>query len=326
MVTVSIIIPHFNRSILLEQTIESVLAQTFKEWEVIVVDDGSDKLEFDKIKQYENGQNIKVLQRLTGTKGPSGCRNLGAKMAKGKYLLFLDSDDLLAPFCLGQRVAIMEEDDKVQLGIFKMLEFNKTPGDSNNVYNKDIPSSDWTGSFVRNENPWNVTCPIWRKETFDNINGFDEEMLFMEDPEIHLRIINIANAQIKTCYDKPADCYYRVNHVDDTKKNFYYNSILYRILFYKKILFGKYPQSFIAECAVDIKIGIYSLIRTFLFSRKNKYPSLYIDLAELIKDSKLFTSFEMFWLTFLINTGNTESWIVRRLKLRGICYKLLPVK
>lgn len=326
MVIVSIIIPHFNRSTLLKETITSVLSQTFTGWEVVVVDDGSEKLEFDKIKQYENGQNIKVIQRITGIKGPSSCRNLGVKTAKGKYLLFLDSDDLIAPFCLQQRVEIMEEDNNIHLGIFKMVEFNKIPEDSNNVYNKDIASSDWSGSFIRNENPWNVTCPIWRKEAFDNINGFDEEMLFMEDPEIHLRIINIAKARIKTCYDKPADSYYRVNHIDDTKKDFYYNSILYRILFYKKILFGKYPQNFIAANTVDIKIGIYGLVKTFLFSRKNKFPVLYLDLIRLIKDSRLFTSFEMFWLTFLINTGNTESWIVTKLRLRGICYKLLPVK
>ena len=286
MVLVSIIIPHFNRSILLKETIDSVLSQTYKDWEIIVVDDRSEESEFKKIKKFENGQNIKVIQRVTGTKGPSRCRNLGVKKAKGKYLLFLDSDDLLAPFCLQQRVEIMEEDNYIQLGVFKMFEFNKTPGDSNNVYNKDISPANWSGSFIRNENPWQTMAPIWRKEVFESMGGFDEEMLFMEDPEIHLRLINIAVAKIKTCYDKPADCYYRIYHIDDTKKDFYYNSILYRILFYKKILFGKYPQSFIAENTFDIKTGIYSLIKTFLFPRKNKFPALYNDLVELIKDSK----------------------------------------
>lgn len=310
----------------MKETIDSVIAQTYQNWEIIIVDDRSDELEFSKIREYDNGRNIKIIQRFSGIKGPSGCRNLGAKMAKGKYLLFVDSDDLLAPFCLQQRVATMQEDNDIQLGVFKMLEFREKPGDSSNVYNKNIPSSDWLGSFIRNDNPWNVTCPIWKREAFDSINGFDEEMLFMEDPEIHLRIINIAKAQIKTCYDKPADCYYRVNHTDNTKKDFYYNSILYRILFYRKIFSGKYPQSFIAENTTNIKTGIYSLIKTFLFARKNQFPALYIDLMKLIKDSKLFSSFGMFWLTFLINSGNTKSPVMRKLKLRGICYRLLPVK
>lgn len=310
----------------MKETIDSVKKQTFKQSEIIVVDDGSDKAEFAKIQEYGNDVNIKIIQRVAGAKGPSACRNLGVKTAQGKFLLFLDSDDLLAPFCLQQRVAIMEEDNNIDLGIFKMLEFDKTPGDSSNVYNKDISQSEWAASFIRNENPWNVTCPIWRKQFFEETGGFDEEMLFMEDPEIHLRIIHINKARIKTFYNEPADCYYRINHIDDTKKNFYHNSIFYRILFYKKILFGKFEPSFIEQNTVNLKNGIYRLIKTFLYSRKNQFPSLYTDLIKVIRGSKLFTLFEVFLITFLMETGNIESWIVRKFRIKGICYRLLPLK
>lgn len=321
---VSIIIPHFNRSALLQETINSVIEQTYKNWEIIIVDDGSDEAEFAKIKEYDNEQNIKVVQRVNGIKGPSSCRNLGVKIAKGEYLLFLDSDDLLAPFCLQQRVERMEKADTVQLGIFKMLEFNKKPGDSNTVFNKDIAVSDMSGSFIRNENPWNVTCPIWRKNFFENVGGFDEEMFFMEDPEIHLRAINDPNGKIKFYYNYPADCYYRIHHMDDTKQDFWYNSIYYRLLFYKKIITKNYHESFVLENADNIKKGIYSLIKVFLYSRKNQFPKLYDDLISLLKESKLFSLLEIMRIVTLLSVGNAQSLLLKKLKLKGVCYKLLP--
>ena len=322
---VSIIIPHFNRIQLLKQTIDSVNQQTYKNWEIIIVDDGSDDQEFAKIKEFENGQNIKVVQRSKGIKGPSSCRNLGVKIASGYYLLFLDSDDLLMPFCLQQRVECMEADDKLQLGIFKIEEFDSMAGDRNIIFNKLVPRSEWSGLFLRNENPWQTMAPIWKKDFFERVGGFDEDLLFMEDPELHLRAINYPNAEMKTFYDHPADCYYRINHIDDSKKDFYYNSIYYRILFYKKIL-QKNNRDFITKNVSNIKAGIYRLIKTFLYSRKNQFPKLYLDLKWLMKESDLFSSFEIRKLSFLIDKGNTKSPLLKKLKVKGICFKLLPGK
>jgi glycosyltransferase involved in cell wall biosynthesis len=322
---VSIIIPHFNRSQLLKQTIDSVIQQTFKNWEIIIVDDGSDDKAFAEIKEYESEHNIKVLQRVDGVKGPATCRNLGAKMAKGDFLLFLDSDDLLSPFCLQQRTESMKENEELQLGIFKMEEFNCLPGDKGIIFNKVVPEEKWTGSFLQNENPWNVTCPMWKKDFFERIGGFDQDLLFMEDPELHLRAINYPNAVIRTFYNLPADCYYRIDHIDDTKKDFYYNSIFYRILFYKKVI-QKNDKKFLRENTSNIKIGIYRLIKTFLYSRKNQFLQLYNDLIKLMKESKMFSFFEIRKLVFLLDCGNTKSWFLKKMKVKGVCYKLLPVK
>jgi len=326
LILISIIIPHFNRSLLLKETIDSVIAQTCRDWEIIIVDDGSEESEFSKIREYENDTNIKVVQRINGIKGPSSCRNFGAGMAKGKYLLFLDSDDQLAPFCLQQRITKMEADDNIELAIFKMFEFNEIPGDSHTIYNKDISRQNWSGFFIRNENPWNVTCPIWKKKFFQYIGGFDEELLFMEDPELHLRAISYPNVQIKVCYDSPADCYYRINNIDGTKQKFWFNSIYYRLLFYRKIISGKYPNGFIAENSDNIKIGIYSLIKVFLYSRKNQFPKLYTDLISIMKESKVFSSFEIMRIATLMSVGNAQSLLLRKMRLKGICYKLLPGK
>ncbi|MEO6838767.1 MAG: glycosyltransferase family A protein [Ginsengibacter sp.] len=320
---VSIIIPHFNRSHLLKQTIDSVNQQTYKNWELIIVDDGSDDAELEKIREYANAKNIKVLQRSGGIKGPSSCRNQGVKISSGEYLLFLDSDDLLAPFCIEQRIAAMTSSKQTNMGIFVMENFKDYPGDTRTNFNINTSLENSVSLFLQNNNPWNVTCPIWKKDFFEKVGGFDEELLFMEDPELHLRAINYPGAEIKTFYDHPADCYYRINHIDDTKKGFYYNSIFYRILFYKKIL-EKYNNDFITNNTHYIKKGIYALIKTFLYSRKNQFPGLYNDLKKLMKESTLFSLYEIRKISFLVDLGNTESGFLKKMKVRGICYQLLP--
>ncbi|MDP4285492.1 MAG: glycosyltransferase [Bacteroidota bacterium] len=321
---VSIIIPHFNRSVLLQQTINSVKAQTYTDWEIIIVDDGSDEIEWERLKTYEE-EKIKIYQRTDGTKGPSRCRNIGVSKSKGTYLIFLDSDDLLADFCLGQRVGEIEKDNNTGMAVFLMEEFNDYPGDTKTCFNIDVPFPKLRGLFIQNRNPWNVTCPIWKRDFFEKTGGFDESFLFMEDPDLHLRVLNKAPGNIKICYDKPADCYYRINHIDNTKESFWYHSIFYRIQFYKKITSGAYANDFVISHQQDIRIGVYHLIRTFLYSRKKQFPELYTELIAWMKESRLFSTFEITKFRFLINTGNSASGILQKLRFRGICYKLLPV-
>lgn len=219
----------------MKETIASVKAQSYKDWEVIIVDDGSDESEYERINDYQD-KKIKVLKRSYGKKGPSTCRNIGAIKAAGEFLIFLDSDDQLTHYCLEQRVEFMQKNKDADLGVFLMEMFEKYPGDLKRIYNNkySLPK-DWASNFITGDNPWNVTCPIWRKAFFEKVGGFDEELLFMEDPDLHLRAINSANAKIRLCYDKPSDCFYRINNSDVRKENFMLNSILYRTIFYKKL-------------------------------------------------------------------------------------------
>lgn len=322
---VSVIIPHFNRSLLLKETIDSVKKQTYTDWEIIIVDDGSDENEWERLKTYEE-EKIKIFQRTDGQKGPSRCRNIGVCKSIGKYLLFLDTDDLLADFCLAQRVGVMEGNVNAAKSVFLMEEFINTIGDLKRYFNIDAPFSKLEGLFLQNKNPWQTMAPIWRKDFFEKVGGFDENFLFMEDPDLHLRALKIGGDAIKICYDKPADCYYRVNHIDNTKQSFWHHSIFYRIQFYKKVSGGLYSQDFIVNHTKDIRIGVYELIKTFLYSRKNQFPELYVELINWMRESKLFSKFEILKLRFLMRFGNSTLAILRKLKVQGICYKLLPKK
>jgi len=95
---VSIIIPTYNRAHLISETLDSVLSQTYANWECIVVDDGSTDNSLNIIQQYcERDDRFKFFARPSNrNKGASCCRNIGLENTKGKYIQFLDSDDLLS--------------------------------------------------------------------------------------------------------------------------------------------------------------------------------------------------------------------------------------
>lgn len=111
-ITISIIIPTYNRASFLEETITSIQNQTYTDWECIIVDDGStdDSLILLHEIQKEDSR-IRVMQRPTHLKkGGNTCRNIGLDHAKGKYIQFFDSDDLMKEDMLQQKVTLLESE------------------------------------------------------------------------------------------------------------------------------------------------------------------------------------------------------------------------
>src|SRR5262249_33550585 len=92
----SVIVPTFNRAALLVNTLESVFSQRFRDFEIIVVDDGSTDETMDYL--HSLGKQVRVFRQSNW--GAGAARNLGARRAQGEYLAFLDSDDLWFPWTL----------------------------------------------------------------------------------------------------------------------------------------------------------------------------------------------------------------------------------
>lgn len=107
---VSIITPCFNAESTISQTIESVLAQTYRNWEMLIIDDGSTDGSIELIKEYKSQDNrIKLLKTQYPSGSPSKPRNIGIDYAKGTYVAFLDSDDLWMPEKLEKQVAHLKK-------------------------------------------------------------------------------------------------------------------------------------------------------------------------------------------------------------------------
>src|ERR1700739_276472 len=101
---ISVITPTKNRLKLLRETMDSVAAQSFKTWEHIIVDDGSDDGTCEEVtRRMIADSRIRYVRRTGEKSGANVCRNLGIRVSSGEFIVFLDSDDLLAPDCLGRR-------------------------------------------------------------------------------------------------------------------------------------------------------------------------------------------------------------------------------
>jgi glycosyltransferase involved in cell wall biosynthesis len=108
---VSIITPLYNSEEFISETIESVLSQSYNNWEMIIADDCSTDNGINNVKKYQKeDQRIKLIQ-LKENSGAAVARNEGIKLANGKYIAFLDSDDLWHPEKLEKQISFMKEND-----------------------------------------------------------------------------------------------------------------------------------------------------------------------------------------------------------------------
>jgi len=107
---VSIIMPSYNTGRFIKETIESVLAQTYSNWELIIVDDCSKDNTDDVVSQYLSDQRIRYIKNETNS-GAAVSRNRALREAKGRWIAFLDSDDLWEPQKLEKQIAFMENHD-----------------------------------------------------------------------------------------------------------------------------------------------------------------------------------------------------------------------
>ena len=108
---VSIITPCHNSEKFIKKTIESVLSQTYENWEMIIVDDVSSDKSYEIAKEYANKDKRINAIRLKQNSGPAVARNKAIEMAKGRYIAFLDSDDLWKREKLQKQINFMKEND-----------------------------------------------------------------------------------------------------------------------------------------------------------------------------------------------------------------------
>ncbi len=182
---VSIIIPVYNRPVLVAEGIESVLAQTSPNWELIVVDDGSTDNTWQVLESYTaKDERIRVFKRDREPKGAPTCRNIGAELAKGEYLIFFDSDDLLLPHCFAGRLKAFKENPEMDFLVFPMGMKNL----QGEIIEKVIPEcEDFLVEFLAYRLHWGIMCPIWKRDFFQKVGGFKESLPRLNDPELMIR-------------------------------------------------------------------------------------------------------------------------------------------
>lgn len=178
---ISVIIPVFNRPVQIKRAVDSVLCQSYKNLECIVINDGSTDSTIDVLKEY--GDKIDVI--TTENRGVSAARNTGVKDSSGKYIAFLDSDDEWKQKKLEKQIShLIEENYRVaqteEIWIRNGKFLNKTKKHIKPVDDIFIPSLD-----ICMVSPSTV---IMEKELFEEYGGFDETLAVCEDYDLWLRM------------------------------------------------------------------------------------------------------------------------------------------
>lgn len=182
----SVIIAVYNRENHIAKAIESLLAQSFQNWEAIIVDDGSNDGTLNIVNQYKHDNRIQIV-KMDENKGVAFARNRGIEFAKGNYLTFLDSDDWYMPNHLESRFSILEEQEIDLLhGGVEIIGNDKVP-DKNDI-TKDIDLSDCVigGTFFINLG------------TASDIASFDNSIQYSEDSDLFDKFVDNDKAIVKT--------------------------------------------------------------------------------------------------------------------------------
>lgn len=198
MPTVSVIIPTYQRANLVVEAIASVLAQTYQDYEIIVVNDGSTDNTQAVLAQF----NDRIIAIHQSNQGLSAARNTGIKASSGKYIAFLDDDDRWLPEKLAKQVPILEMKPKVGLVCSNIFRCD-TQG---RVVDEMPPAPKLRVSWVLfQKNFIFVLTVLLRRACLDEVGLFDETLTSCEDYDLWLRIIE---KWAVYCLDEPL-AYYR---------------------------------------------------------------------------------------------------------------------
>jgi len=254
---VSVIIPVYNCEKYITDAVDSVLAQTHRSIEIIVVDDGSTDKTKEALAAY--GDRIKYIYKENG--GPASARNVGIKMSKGQFIAFLDADDMWVENKLEQQLIDIDDAGMVGSGV--------KPGLPHPVflsYKELLLKNSFINSSV-----------LVKRECFDRVGCFDERPQFkaVEDWDMWLRIskeykvklIGQRNVIIRKTSSSISGPWQAAKMLENEKalldKHFKENKIRANLLFRGKVYSRRYRSAAIAYSEVGKRIEVFSnLLKT----------------------------------------------------------------
>jgi glycosyltransferase involved in cell wall biosynthesis len=176
----SVIIPVYNREHLIEETLDSVFRQTFDDYEVIVVDDGSTDQTVDVVKAYPDP--VRLIQQENT--GPGAARNTGIKAATGEYIAFLDSDDRWFPWTLEtyRKVIAQHQEPALISGVIDYFSSELSPqvvqGNRKMNWYRDFLVAARKGIYV------STGHAVIKRTSFSKVKGFATENINAEDHDL----------------------------------------------------------------------------------------------------------------------------------------------
>lgn len=182
---VSVVIPSFNRARLIPDAIDSVLDQTYENWELIVVDDGSTDETEEVVRSYADPRIRYTVN--TGPSGPGGARNVGVRCTQGPLIAFLDSDDIWLPEKLQLQVQAVVGRPELGLvgGGCRYVDENLEPTGKQSLPPGKVSYEQMCISVTF---PGATSNAVVRRSAFEDVGGFDSSLLRSQDRDLFIKL------------------------------------------------------------------------------------------------------------------------------------------
>jgi glycosyltransferase involved in cell wall biosynthesis len=276
---VSILIPSYNSSRFIEEAVNSAITQTYKNIEIIIVDDGSTDSTVDQCRSITEGKkNIRLYAQ--SNMGACAARNFAFQQSEGDYILFLDADDIISPNKVKAQMEVFERygDDIVLSGQWDRFE--------NNIEEAQFPvrflDRDWENPVDWLVNAWEgkgmAQTSVWLtpRHLIEKAGPWEERLKVNQDGEFFSRVLLQAKA-IKFCSE--AKLYYRSGKADGVSlilSEDKASSLLLSYQLYKEHILKK-------ENSDRVKHALMKNFLYFIYRFYGQYPQLVSQAREEIK-------------------------------------------
>ncbi|HJO93754.1 MAG TPA: glycosyltransferase family A protein [Victivallales bacterium] len=180
---VSVCIPVYNNTTYIQETVRSILNQTYKDFEIIIIDDGSpDESTWELVSAFQ--EPVKAFKQKN--QGIAGAKNACVEKASGEYIAFCDHDDLWEPDKLEKQVKILDENGEIGFVFTGFTRFNKKEGEIKTLSQK-IDSRDVFASLLKKSYIYTSTLLI-RRSLWNKAGGYNTTFTLADDLEFHLRL------------------------------------------------------------------------------------------------------------------------------------------
>ncbi len=297
---ISIIIPSFNCSKTIGRTLDSIMAQTYSNWECLLVDDGSTDGSQTILEEWAAKEaRIQFHQRPADRKkGANACRNIGIEKSSGDYLMFLDSDDSIFADCFEKRIGFFEKNNEADALVFSGQE--KRGEEVGGLINNDPQKQDsisYLKMFLSYEIPWHTTSPIWKRNVLKKTNRFDENLKRFQDVDFHTAML-LSGCEVKRIHE--TDFFY---HTDDAHDKFHDEVFIAKALaairyYLKKYDGGKIKGVLSAkERRPFLRQMFLKALKRFVYDRNRKKEFRHF--TRLAWNTKIFSRKECLYLSML---------------------------
>ncbi len=288
---VSVIIPAYNAMKFLPITLDGVLKQTFQDFEVIIVDDGSS----DSIKEWSKSiEDQRVVFISQDNQGPAAARNRGIRQAKGEFLAFLDADDLWFNTKLEKQVKILENNPNIGLVYTWLGSIDGLGNIRGKIIKNNLEGDVWKTLIEHNIIECGST-PMVRYSCFEKVGNFDPQLAYAQDWDMWLRIASEYRFKVIP----EVLVYYRI-HPNNRSKNWQIMEPSYEIIMNKAFEnVSTEREKFKNYASARTKLTIaWNVINTF----NNDYQiALKFQKKALLLDPSIEKSSDYFRLTTAIN-------------------------